>query len=814
MNGTDIAAFFEITEKESPVKHVRYSKIWALALAALLAPPGSWAEDEDVAELETFVAEETVEDDIGIIPTGPIESVFGFDKTLLETPRSASVISIETIEQFGITEIDDLIVLAPGSFTQSFFGAAGALDLRGTPGEVYFNGIRRLENPGNYATPIGAADRVDIVRGPASVISGPSRIGGYLNFIPKSARAETGQYLEEPAAELSFTSGSWRKGVLAAEVGGPGEIGGKEFGYYIYGELEDSGSYYDNTEVVSNLLQATFDMDLDSKSRITFGGMYYDWKSNQVAGWNRLTQELVDTGLYVTGLATPLDTNGDGDISHQEYFAADQFNYNFMGPSSVTADQFPASMALDPETVGTAYLKGNQVLVAPDDELLSESWVFYLDHDYAINEEWTLKNKVYYEWYENYGTNAYGFSQQGESSVYEIQSQIAFAKAYDSFELNAILSPSYRYTDYERGNDYINEYFDRRDLTGPSTALDRRLMATRIDDDYTKYHKGDYGVLGIALLVDVQTQIGLDLLLGVRQDQIDQKAEMVGEKTLFEDDFLGKNDDSAFSWTASISYETPLGITPYVTLSEQVTVVASQMADLDPESVADGNAVASSELEEFGLKGSFLNDQLFMQLSVYEQERTNVSSQDVVTNQVSKGEGVEFEMRYLVSDALTITLGYSDLEVTNLTTIGEGRRFSFFGAGDLPGIDPTLFYGGAVVGNIYTAESNPKAIRAGIPDRILSGSILYDFSENISGFASVTDVTSVYSGYSQAVKLPAYTLVNAGIKFDIGDWSFTVNGKNLTDERYFRSNFPNLFGSTIVLPELPRHYQINASFKF
>ena len=133
------------------MKHVRYSKIWALALAALLAPPGSWAEDEDVAELETFVAEETVEDDIGIIPTGPIESVFGFDKTLLETPRSASVISIETIEQFGITEIDDLIVLAPGSFTQSFFGSRCAGFTRYT-GEVYFNGIRRLENPGNYAT--------------------------------------------------------------------------------------------------------------------------------------------------------------------------------------------------------------------------------------------------------------------------------------------------------------------------------------------------------------------------------------------------------------------------------------------------------------------------------------------------------------------------------------------------------------------------------------------------------------------------------------------------------------------------------------
>ena len=198
---------------------------------AVFSLTSSWAEDQEsdeVVELETFVAEEAVEDDIGIIPTEPLGSIFGFEKTLLETPRSASVISIETIEQFGITDIDDLVVLAPGSFTQSFFGAAGALDLRGTPGEVYFNGIRRLENPGNYSTPIGAADRVDIVRGPASPISGPSRIGGFLNFVPKSARAETGQYLEEPKGEIGFTGGSFKKAVLSAEAGGPGMIAGKE----------------------------------------------------------------------------------------------------------------------------------------------------------------------------------------------------------------------------------------------------------------------------------------------------------------------------------------------------------------------------------------------------------------------------------------------------------------------------------------------------------------------------------------------------------------------------------------------------------
>ena len=489
--------------------------------------------------------------------------------------------------------------------------------------------------------------------------------------------------MEEPAGEISVTGGSWRKGVVAAEVGGPGELGGKEFGYYIYGEVEDSDSYYDNTEVVSNLLQATFDMDIDSKSRVTFGGMYYDWKSNQVAGWNRLTQELVDTGLYVTGLATPLDTNGDGDISHQEYFAADQFNFNFMGPSSVTADQFPASMALDPETVGTAYLSGNQVLVAPDDELLSESWVFYVDHEYEINEEWSLTNKAYYEWYENYGTNAYGFSQQGESSVYEIQSQIAFSKSYDSLELNAILSLP---------TDLLTMNVVTTTSTSTSTGAISRdllrpligLMATRIDDDYTQYKKGDYGVLGIALLVDIQTQAGLDLLLGVRQDEIDQTAEMIGEKTLFEDDFLGKNDDSAFFMDSIDILRNAAGSHSLRDTVGTGNGRGKSNGGLGPRVRSRWERGGIFELQEYGLKGSFLNDQLFMQLSVYEQERTNVSSQDVVTNQVSKGEGVEFEMRYLVTDALTITLGYSDLEVTNLTTLDDGRRFSFFGAGDLP----------------------------------------------------------------------------------------------------------------------------------
>ena len=167
----------------------------AAAAASLSAGPINAQDANDDTTDESTIEEIVVIGELRSLPGESVESVFGFDKSLLETPRSASTVSFEQIERFNIKDIDGLVALAPGTFTQSFFGVAGSLDVRGTPGETYFRGVRRLDNPGNFPTPIGAADRIDIVRGPSSPISGPSKIGGFLNFEPKSARASGGQYL-------------------------------------------------------------------------------------------------------------------------------------------------------------------------------------------------------------------------------------------------------------------------------------------------------------------------------------------------------------------------------------------------------------------------------------------------------------------------------------------------------------------------------------------------------------------------------------------------------------------------------------------
>lgn len=734
-------------------------------------------------------------------------------------------------------DIDELIVLAPGTFTQSFFGVAGGLDIRGTPGEVYFRGVRRLDNPGNYPTPIGASDRIDIVRGPASPIYGPAKMGGYMNFNPKSARIEeTGQFIDEPTGAMAYTFGDWDKSVLTAEVGGPGQIGGQDLGYYFYAELEDSGSYYDNTSTEQTLIQASFDMDVNSNLRIQFGGMYHDYEGNQIAGWNRLTQELIDHGIYVTGQAQPLDTNGDGSISHQEYNAASvaPFYFDFLGPDfflTPGTDKTLAELEIlvgDTSQMalvnpGRAKLDGSNVLVAADDTLENEVVTLYFDVIYTMDNGWEWKNQLFYESYDNLSESAYGFSQFHDTSV--IEEKLVISKIFQRGGLTTSvqISPSIRFTDFKHADDYSNEYFDRRDLTGPSTALDRRLLATRIDDDYTEYYIGDYLNLGFAVMVDLTWDNGFSALLGARYDTIDMESRMPLDKLLdatnsggsafFDVVEKAQDDVSGVSWTVSLSYDSPIGLIPYVTVSEQSTVVAGQGADIGAFRIQDNDVFDTSELIEVGIKGSLLDNALYFALSVYEQERNDFSAQSIVTNQSTETEGLEFELRWVVNENLLVTLGYSHMEVINAETRDLGFLFSFIGADDLPAIPPEALYGGVLIGFISGAPSGGGE-RAGMPEDVISLTATYDFGNGLALSVAVVDVDSVPSGLSNSVILPDYTLVNLGLVYKTENWMFSLTGKNITDERYFRANFPNLFGTTIVLPELPRHFQARVQYRF
>ncbi len=766
---------------------------------------------------------------VNILNTEAVDSVFGFDKSIKDTPRSITSISKETLDKLNISNIDDLVVLSPGSFTQSFFGVAGSLDLRGTPGETYFRGVRRIDNPGNYPTPIGASDRIDIVRGPASPIYGPSKVGGYLNFVPKSERAQDKTDASRTAGEVGVTRGSYAKNVIHGEVGGPGDVLGQKFGYYLYAEGESSGSYYENTNTDQNIYQAALDAQLTEKSRIEFGGMYQDYRGNQVAGWNRLTQDLIDNGTYITGSPTSLDTDGDGLLSAEESAAGDLGIFYFGGVGAQSAEQVNSDLADHPnmalQNPGTTKLKGSQVLTQEDDRLESKVVTLYFDFIHDFSDSFKVVNKTFYESLDNINENAYGFSQFADT--YAIEDQLNFSYSWagnDYIKAAYQAGASVRYQDFEHGDNFDFEYFDRRDITKPGSPIDRRTMSTRHGaeiEPWSSHTIGNYLDTGVAALADYSFFKSVHLLLGGRWDWVSVDSTACSVNTTACGGTKVSGDEDKPSWTISLSYDVPvIGLTPYLTRASQSTLIAGQGGQVDPANVAAGTALAKSSLTEIGVKGSYLHDRLFLSLDHFKQQRTDLNSQDTVTNNTTESKGWEFEFRGVVTNNLAITGAYTHLNIYNLSALQNGFQFGFAGGSDLPeGVDPALIYGGVVNGVTFVGTgNNTSARKAGIPEDLISLNFIYNFSagplKGLTSTIGVTHASSTFSGFSQAVELPSYTLLNIGLNYETKHWKLGLTGKNLTDEKYFRSNFPDLFGSTVVLPQLPINWLATVAYRF
>ena len=134
-------------------------------LAQTLTQDEASQSDNETAPVEVISVVAT-RDIAGFLESQPSNLLFGFEKSLLETPRSATFVSDDTLKAFGVTTVDDLTAVAPGTFTASYYGVEGALNVRGTLAETYFHGFKRIENRGTYQTPIGSTSRVDILRGP------------------------------------------------------------------------------------------------------------------------------------------------------------------------------------------------------------------------------------------------------------------------------------------------------------------------------------------------------------------------------------------------------------------------------------------------------------------------------------------------------------------------------------------------------------------------------------------------------------------------------------------------------------------------
>ena len=139
------------------------------------------------------------------------------DTPLIETPQSISIITKDQLEVQGARSLRDAIGYTPGIGAQSNgYRDTDNVVMRGFA--IDNSSIRRdgLRSPSNTFTgsqePYGL-ERIDILRGAASLLYGAAEPGGIINLVTKRPTSET---LHEVGVEV----GSYDRRQLTADVGG------------------------------------------------------------------------------------------------------------------------------------------------------------------------------------------------------------------------------------------------------------------------------------------------------------------------------------------------------------------------------------------------------------------------------------------------------------------------------------------------------------------------------------------------------------------------------------------------------------------
>ena len=212
-----------------PSRALRAFSVFALVVfsSAFLAAE----EDDEIFELSPFLVQTT--DDRGYLSTNTISGT-SLNMPIRDIPMPLEVINQEFIEDLQATDLDEALAYSSGVFTETFASTTGAnvagsaerspsaavnvndpfanaLSIRGysVPNQQRFGfrvgglavGEGFTVNLGG-ATDMSNASRLEVVRGPASLLYGVNVLSGIVNIIPKrpmasprfSASASVGSY--------------------------------------------------------------------------------------------------------------------------------------------------------------------------------------------------------------------------------------------------------------------------------------------------------------------------------------------------------------------------------------------------------------------------------------------------------------------------------------------------------------------------------------------------------------------------------------------------------------------------------------------
>ena len=216
------------------------------------------------------------------------------DTPIIETPQSISVITADRIEAMGAANLKDALGYTPGVSTTTY-GADSRYDwisLRGfdaySPG-FYLDGMQMRNNAGYAVWRMESygAERIEVLRGPSSVLYGQTGPGGMVNVVSKRPT-------EEPLREVQVQAGNRSLKRVAADFSGPLDAQGQWL-YRLTAMSQDSQTQVDRVGDRRQFLAPSLTWRPSGDTSLTVLAHYASIRAGNAYGFLPVTGTLLST---------------------------------------------------------------------------------------------------------------------------------------------------------------------------------------------------------------------------------------------------------------------------------------------------------------------------------------------------------------------------------------------------------------------------------------------------------------------------------------------------------------------------------------
>ncbi len=583
-----------------------------------------------------------------------------------ELPFSLDIIDEAMIEERGFFNPFDILETLPNVYRRQtqLLPSSGGYNIRGLNATVLTNNRPEGGSRGAGRRDISYIERIEVAKGPTSIILGPVIPGGVINQVTKSPK-------EDDFINLTARAGSYGtyRGEVDANFGSP--FGSEALGFRLTLAYEDQQAPQDARYTETIAVRPVFEIDFSDRTRAQ-ASVAYTKREGAPGSWfavSALDGSVPDTIDEETYFGVPPEQGGEdlyynAEVQHE---FLDNLKLVLRGSYQDADFDYQTSQGISNYAGGRGFYSGGDLT-------------------------------------DTFGYTYYSRGFRNEDVAYgDAQLQGGF-EAFGQ-QQDWVVGGSYRWTKF--ANDWgFGGVLGSVDINDPSTA---------------SYGVPDFDSIVLSPFQDFETDLysvyaetslrpfePLTIVAGVRYDKY--------ERDDFRNTAFTENEDVTFRIGGT--YELTNNVNAYVSYAESFIPQSGQMIRAG-ESYTDLNALSdiidpeTAVNYEIGLKGSILDGRVAFTAAAFMLTRQNVATADpnnvsgypsyVVATGEQEHNGFELSSSVEVTDNFNLDLsyGYVDTEVTKLINANNGQDL-----GDPVPLTPSHTF--SVYGT-YTVPSGPLA---------------------------------------------------------------------------------------------------------